>query len=191
MLVATAVLAAAPTLLAASSARVGNQDGGTPEAQAKDLSGVAKSVQDFIHYVLIGKADLAQAAGEAVLGASISDADLAEAVDGGDSAERLSRAISRSRAMGGVSDLATRIENRVESGRRDLARDPQRIAQRAQREKPLRQILQASVRGAVAPRMVGGHVKLIGAPWDIGPATNLHEPLVFAQMLARFADGLA
>ena len=129
MLVATAVLAAAPTLLAAPSARVGTQDGGAPAAQAKDLSGVAKSFQDFIHYVLIGKADLAQAAGEAVLGASISDADLAEAIDGSDSAERLSRAISRSRAMGGVSDLATRIENRVESGRRDLARDPQRIAQ--------------------------------------------------------------
>ena len=70
-------------------------------------------------------------------------------------------------------------------------RDPQRIAQRAQREKPLRQILQASVRGAVAPSMIRGHVKLIGATWDIGPATDLHEPLVFAQMLACFADGLA
>lgn len=121
MLVATALLSAAPTALA--------QDGGTASENSKDMTGVSKAFQDFVHYVLIGKADLAQAAGEAVLGASVSDADLAEVVDGGEMADRLARAVSRSRAMGGVSDLATRIENRVETGRRALARNPQRIAE--------------------------------------------------------------
>ncbi|MEY5060898.1 MAG: hypothetical protein RIS45_819 [Planctomycetota bacterium] len=120
MLVATAVLSTAPTVLA--------QDEEAAET-TQDNSAVAKSLADFIHYVLIGKADLAQAAGEAVLSASVSDGDLAEVVDGGEMGERLARAVSRSRAMGGVSDIATRIEDRVETGRRALARDPQRIGQ--------------------------------------------------------------
>ncbi len=120
MLVATAVLSTAPTVLA--------QDEEAAET-TQDNSAVAKSLADFIHYVLIGKADLAQAAGEAVLSASVSDGDLAEAVDGGEMGERLARAVSRSRAMGGVSDIATRIEDRVETGRRALSRDPKRIGQ--------------------------------------------------------------
>lgn len=120
MLVATAVLSIAPSVLA--------QDGEGTTAGDKDLSGVSKGVQDFIHYVLIGKPDLAQAAGEAVLGASVSDADLATVVDEGELGERLARALSRSRSMAGVSDLATRLEGRVEAGRQNLARDPQRIA---------------------------------------------------------------
>jgi len=124
MLVATAALSVAPTVLA--------QDGETAAEASKDNSAVAKSMGDFVHYVLIGKAELAQAAGEAVLSASISDGDLAEVVDNGDAngsmADRLARALSRSRSMGGVSDIATRIESRVEAGRRALARDPKRIA---------------------------------------------------------------
>ena len=126
MLFATAVLAAAPTVLAQGAA------GGTADAagqSSKDLSGVSKSFQDFVHYVLIGKADLAQAAGEAVLSASVSDADLAEVVDGAEMGERLARAVSRSRSMGGVAEISNRIEHRVETGRRALARDPQRIAE--------------------------------------------------------------
>ena len=121
VLVATALLAPAPTTFA--------QDGadGTASA-AKDLSGVKKSLEDFVHYVLIGKADLAQAAGEAALSADVSDADLATAVDSAGLGERLTKAISRSRAMGGVSDLATRIEDRVEDGRKSLSRDPNRIS---------------------------------------------------------------
>lgn len=122
MLVATSLLAAAPTALAQDGS------GSADSAGAKDLGSVRKSLEDFVHYVLIGKADLATAAGEAVLGAPVSGADLASLVDEGDLGERLSRAISRSRAMGAVSDLATRIEDRVEDGRQSLSRDPKRIS---------------------------------------------------------------
>jgi hypothetical protein len=132
VLVATALLASAPTTFA--------QDGAASAAPAsKDLSAVKKSLEDFVHYVLIGKADLAQAAGEAALSADVTDADLATAVDEGGVdkggvdkdglGERLNKAISRSRAMGGVSDLATKIEDRVEDGRRALSRNPQRIGE--------------------------------------------------------------
>jgi hypothetical protein len=125
MLVATAVLSVAPTVLAQD----GSDGGSGASASQKDLSGVTKGIGDFVHYVLIGKADLAQASAEAVLGMSMSDADLAEAIDGADMGERLAKALSRSRSMEGVSDLATRIEDRVEKGRKSLARDPKRIAE--------------------------------------------------------------
>ena len=127
VLVATALLASAPTTFA--------QDGAASAAPAsKDLSAVKKSLEDFVHYVLIGKADLAQAAGEAALSADVTDAELATAVDEGGVGEgglgaRLNKAISRSRAMGGVSDLATKIEDRVEDGRSALSRNPQRIGE--------------------------------------------------------------
>ena len=124
-LLATTLLSAAPSVL--------TQDEAAPEASAAvsaaDTAALKKHVDDFIHYILIGKVDLAQAAGEAVLAGSTSDADLATLVDDNDLADRLSKAISRSRAMGGVSDLATKIEDRVEDGRKALARNPQRIAE--------------------------------------------------------------
>jgi hypothetical protein len=121
VLVATALLASAPTTFA--------QDGAAASAPAaKDLSRVQKNLEDFVHYVLIGKPELAQAAGEAALSADATDQDLAAAVDAANLGERLDKAISRSRAMGGVSDLATKIEDRIEDGRKSLARDPNRIA---------------------------------------------------------------
>lgn len=120
MLVATALLAPAPTVL-------GQDDGGSA-LSAQAAASLQKSLGDFVHYVLIGKPDLAQAAAEGVLGASVSDAALAALVDEGDLAERLDRAVSRSRSMGEVSDFATRIASRVEEGRKALARDPRRIS---------------------------------------------------------------
>ncbi len=120
MLVATALLAPAPTVLA--------QDDGGAGMSAEAAASLQKSLGDFVHYVLIGKPDLAQAAAEGVLGASVSDADLASLVDEADLAERLDRAVSRSRSMGEVSDFASRIAARVEEGRKAMARDPRRIA---------------------------------------------------------------
>ena len=120
MFVATALLAPAPTVLA--------QDDGGSALSAQAAASLQKSLGDFVHYVLIGKPDIAQAAAEGVLGASVSDAALASLVDEGELAERLDRAVSRSRSMGEVSDFATRIASRVEEGRKALARDPRRIA---------------------------------------------------------------
>jgi hypothetical protein len=79
--------------------------------------------------VLIGKADLAESSAQAALSADATDADLAQVVDGAGLAERLDKAISRSRSMGGVADLAAQLESRVEGGRQSMARDPKRIAE--------------------------------------------------------------
>jgi hypothetical protein len=124
-LLASSLLGAAPTALAQDD----NAAGATGAAASTDTAAVRKNLDDFIHYVLIGKADLAQAAGEALLSAQATDMDLAAVVDDADLSDRLAKAMSRSRSMGGVSDIATKIENRVETGRKALARDPQRIAE--------------------------------------------------------------
>ena len=62
----------AATLLATGAAAHGMnapaQDGSDSSESQKDLSALTKGCGDFIHYVLIGKADLAQAAPESVLG---------------------------------------------------------------------------------------------------------------------------
>lgn len=125
MLAASALLAFAPSALSASAAIA--QDGSA--SSAKDLTSLEKSVSDFIHYVLIGKADLAESSAQAALSADATDADLAQVVDGAGLAERLDKAISRSRSMGGVADLAAQLESRVEGGRQSMARDPKRIAE--------------------------------------------------------------
>jgi hypothetical protein len=123
MFVATALLAAAPTVLAQDGA-----DAPATDAAEKDLTSIRKGVEDFTHYVLIGKSDLAISAAEAVLGASASDGDLANAVDQGGLSDRFSKAVARSRAMVGVSELGARLESRVEAGRQSLARDTDRVA---------------------------------------------------------------
>ncbi len=190
MLVAAA-LAGAPTVLANASAMHVAQDGGA--AEGKDLSAVSKNFQDFIHYVLIGKADLAQAAGEAVLSASVSDADLAEVVDNAELGDRVARAVSRSRAMGGVSDLATQIEHRVEAGRRALSRDPQRIADAiAMLSKSLReQHLGAERLVAAGEHAVPQLLKVLVEAKD--PATELAatQNLIAIKRLAVMPLGLA
>ena len=60
MLLATALLAHAPTVLAQDDSAAASA------VEAKDLSALKKSMEDFTHYVLIGKSDLAIAAAEGV-----------------------------------------------------------------------------------------------------------------------------
>lgn len=124
MLLASLLLAGAPSALAASPV-VAQDDA----AASKDLRSIEKGISDFVHYVLIGKADLAQTAAESLLSANVSDADLAAAVDGAKLGERLDKAVSRSRSMGAVADLAAQLDGRVEAGRRTMTRNPARIAE--------------------------------------------------------------
>lgn len=122
VLVALALLAPAPTTFA--------QDGGNSStASQKTLAAIQKKVEDFVHYVLIGKADLARAAAEAALSSSSTDTELATAVDAANLGDRLNRALSGSRAMTDVADVAAKLETRIESGRRSMSRDPKRIAE--------------------------------------------------------------
>jgi hypothetical protein len=60
-LLATSLLAGAPSALAQDE----GASGATGAAATADTAAVRKNLDDFVHYVLIGKPDLAQAAGEA------------------------------------------------------------------------------------------------------------------------------
>ena len=73
-LLATALVGLAPTALAVGvrAADARQDEAATTSA---NLAEVRKAVDDFTHYVLIGKADLAQAAGEKLLAMSATDAE--------------------------------------------------------------------------------------------------------------------
>lgn len=92
-------------------------------------SQTAQQVDQFLHFILIARPDQAQVAGKAILGSGISDADLAQVVDGMNISEKLEKAIRRGRAMEGVGPLVGEFEVKLERGRRDLARDSARLKQ--------------------------------------------------------------
>ena len=111
-------LQACPVALAQAPADTGGASSQDPTALMKD----------FLHYVRIAKPDLAAASGRALINSGISDSDLATIVIDNDLEEKLIGVLRRGRQMPGVSDLVSEIEVRVETGRMDLARDPELIA---------------------------------------------------------------
>ena len=118
--VAVVAALAAPRVVVAQA----DSDGAAPAAQSP-----TELMKDFLHYVRIAKPDLAEATGKALLDSGASDSDLAMIVIDNDLEEKLIGVLRRGRQMTGVSDLASRIERRVENGRIALARDPGLIEQ--------------------------------------------------------------
>lgn len=86
-------------------------------------------LNDFIHYVMIAKPDLAKAHVQKLFDSGITDAELAELVDENIDVERLERAFSRGRAVGDLENVVAQLESRVEQGRLDLARNGERVLQ--------------------------------------------------------------
>lgn len=104
----------------------------------------ARQVEDFLHYVLIAKPDLAEAAGRALFDSGISDAELADIIRENDLSAKVERALSRGRGMDGVGPMVMRFETSLEQGRLDLARDQDRIREAiAMLDGPLRGQLMA------------------------------------------------
>lgn len=86
-------------------------------------------LEDFVHYTLIAKPDLAAAAVQQLFAAGLSDADLANIIDDSPRHERenFDRALQRAMRVPELADIASDLGQRVETGRRDQARDSQRI----------------------------------------------------------------
>lgn len=89
----------------------------------------ARLVDDFLHYLLIAKPDLAEASATALFDSGITDAEIAEIVRERDLGDKAERAISRGRGMAGVGPMVTRFEDALEDGRLSLARDQGRISE--------------------------------------------------------------
>ena len=86
-----------------------------------------RNLEDFIHYVVIGRGDLAGAAATALLDSGITDAELADLVDESGVTERLDRALVSGRNLQGVETQVAELRTRLQQGRFDLATDPARI----------------------------------------------------------------
>jgi hypothetical protein len=107
-------------------------DGSSADDSGTDSVGAtaeqARLLQDVLHYVLVANIELAQASAEKLLESGIADQDLALLVQEQNLTERLERALARSRKMGdGITKAMAAIEMRVESGRRELARNGRMI----------------------------------------------------------------
>ncbi|MHC4709407.1 MAG: HEAT repeat domain-containing protein [Planctomycetota bacterium] len=85
-------------------------------------------LEEFIHYTIIAKPDLAAAYAERLLRSPISDAELALILDEGRvKNDRFETAVGKAHRVAELEDIAAELDRRVSEGRLDLARDPKRI----------------------------------------------------------------
>ncbi len=110
--------------LAVAMVPAGSLLAATPAVQDADQT---RMVDDFLHYVLIAKPDLAEAAGRKLFDSGVTDAELADIVREGQLEDKVERALSRGRGMSEVGPMVMRFETSLEQGRLDLARDQARI----------------------------------------------------------------
>jgi hypothetical protein len=85
-------------------------------------------LDDFVHYALTANPDLASANAQALLDSGITNAELAELMEGGTiSSDRFDRAISWAQYVDSLEPMATELAQRLEDGRLELARSEVRI----------------------------------------------------------------
>jgi hypothetical protein len=111
----------------------GTEEGGSQESAIEPLdpnesAAQARLLDLTLHYVLIGKPDLALSSIQALYDTGITDAQIALLVDEHSMREKLERSLPRGRNMQGVADEFAGLEVRWIAGQRAVARDPARIA---------------------------------------------------------------
>lgn len=85
-------------------------------------------LDDFVHYALIARPDLAAAKAQVLLESGITNAEMADLIDEDRTlVERFDRAISWAQFVPELEDIAADLAQRIEKGRLDLARQPDRI----------------------------------------------------------------
>jgi HEAT repeat protein len=85
-------------------------------------------LEEFIHYTIIAKPDLAAAYAERLLRSPVTDAELALILDEGRvKNDRFETAVGKAHRVAELEDIAAELDRRVSEGRLDLARDPERI----------------------------------------------------------------
>jgi hypothetical protein len=90
-------------------------------------------LDDYVHYALVAKPDLAAANIRALIDSGLSNAELALLLDEGNvDPDRYERAVARTIRVAELEALVAELDLRIESGRLDLMRDPKRIEQAVQ-----------------------------------------------------------
>ena len=92
----------------------------------------ASLLEDFVHYVLVARPELAYSAAQALVESEISDADLYMLVDESGIGKRLDDALVRAARIAELESVAGSLQVRLNKGRIDLARDPDEIARHIQ-----------------------------------------------------------
>ena len=113
----------------------GSEDGGAGAEEStiepldpNESAAQARLLDLTLHYVLIGKPDLALSNIQALYDTGITDAQIALLVDEHGMREKLERSLPRGRNMQGVGEEFAGLEIRWIAGQRAVARDPARIA---------------------------------------------------------------
>jgi hypothetical protein len=111
----------------------GDAEADAPESAIEPLdpnegAAQARLLDLTLHYVLIGKPDLALSNIQALYDTGITDAQIALLVDEHGLREKLERSLPRGRNMQGVAEEFAGLEIRWIAGQRAVARDPGRIA---------------------------------------------------------------
>ncbi|MHC4948357.1 MAG: hypothetical protein ACYTG1_08855 [Planctomycetota bacterium] len=120
----TSIRARLPLVLAAALLATAAAGGRPQDSDPLQL------LDDFVHYALVAKPDLAAANARALVESGLSDADLAQLLDEGRVApERYQRAIDRSIRVPELEATVAELARRMQSGHLDLMRDPDRIEQ--------------------------------------------------------------
>jgi hypothetical protein len=97
-------------------------------AAAQEARDPASFLEDFVHYTLIARPDLAAENARALIESGITDAELAELVDDSErSRQRFQQALARAQRVPELEDIAADLDRRLHDGRLDLARQPARI----------------------------------------------------------------
>ena len=91
-------------------------------------------INDFVFYSLTANPELAAGSAQALLESGLTDAELATLLDEQStiSTDRYQKAMMQASRIAGLQDIAVELDRRIENGRRDLARDPDRIDQAIQ-----------------------------------------------------------
>ncbi|MDX2119172.1 MAG: hypothetical protein SFY96_13410 [Planctomycetota bacterium] len=123
---ALAVVGLATSISTAQSATGGND--ATPQPAANQVSDL-DLLRDFIHYVRINRADLAEAMAQQLLDRKISGQDFVRLVEAGGELNRFEDSVGRAIRIGGnLETTAASLSKLYEAGKRERARDPKDIA---------------------------------------------------------------
>jgi CheY-like chemotaxis protein len=100
---------------------------------ADDRGEALQWLDNFVHYTLVARPQLAESYARQLLDSGISDADLVLLLDEGRvTMERFDAAMSRAQFVPELEDIAAELAIRMEQGRMDLARDGDRIEEAVQ-----------------------------------------------------------
>lgn len=121
-----------PPADAKSDAKAETKADAKPDTQVDAKEAAARNetlLKDFVHYVLIDRADLAASTGHGLLDAKIDAAAFAKLVESSEGFTRFSRAISQGQRNHDIEPVASKLLKLYEDGKRASVRSPAQVTE--------------------------------------------------------------